>query len=100
MTVVLPIRKKDRLDRVKSLESEIEWLTRDRDETKAELEEQEKTLAARIAELELLGCEYLTEDGLPCREADGRRGRVVEVVNNLACCEVHAQARRYSVGVA
>jgi len=96
----VPIKKKDRLERAKSLESDIEWLTRARDENKELLAEQEAKLARLQGELDELGCEFFSETGLPCRENSGRRARIVDVIDGIACCENHARIRRYSMGVA
>jgi len=91
------VTKQERLERSKTLESEVEWLLRERDETQAHLDDLSGRLARKVEELESLGCDFLTDNGLPCRENGGRRARVVDVVSGIACCERHAQIRKYSL---
>jgi hypothetical protein len=91
------VSKKDRLERSKVLESEVEWLLRERDETQAHLDEVLGRLAQKTEALEQLGCDFQTDSGLPCREQAGRRARVVDVVGGVACCERHAEIRKYSL---
>jgi len=91
--------EKSRMDRSKALESEIEWLVRDRDDVKERLAELEASLMRKAIELESLGCDFQSENGLPCRMGSGGgRARVVEVIVGVACCEQHAQIRKYSFG--
>jgi hypothetical protein len=101
--IAAPLNRKVRLEhtkvleRTRALEADLEWLQRDVAETRRLLAEQEQALAEKTRELDTLGCEYWTEDGLPCRERGGRRGRAFEVVNGMVCCETHAQIRKYTV---